>query len=442
MSAALAMERYVSALNQAPLTRRIGRVSRSHGLVLEANGPDACIGEVCAIYSRAQGVPVLGEVVGIRDGRVLLMPYGELRGIGMGSEVIAQGQSLRVPVGMAYLGRVVDAFGKPLDGRPAPSGQTMVAACREAINPMSRTPIRDVLECGIRAIDTLLTIGRGQRIGIFSGSGVGKSTLLGMLASNVRSDVNVVAMVGERGREVREFIDGALGPAGLKRSVLVVSTSEQPALLRCNAAYTATTMAEYFRDQGAHVALIMDSISRFAMAQREIGLAIGEPATARGYTPSVFASLPRLLERCGTGAGAGSITAFYTVLAEGDDLSGDPVVDATRALLDGHLVLARELADQRHFPAIDVRRSISRLMATLATPAEQALARRAVRLLDRLHKSRDLIDIGAYKSGANPELDHAIQLQPRLERFLCQSIDETSSRAEALAALDALLKEK
>ena len=441
MSAASTMQRYTSALCQAPLTRRMGRITRSQGLVLEANGPDAFLGEVCAIYSRSQGAPVLGEVVGIRDGRVLLMPYGELHGIGLGSEVIARGQALRVAAGSGYLGRVVDAFGKPIDGLAPPPMHVMVPLCREAINPLSRPPIRHVLECGIRAIDTLLTIGRGQRIGIFSGSGVGKSTLLGMLARNVQSDVNVVAMVGERGREVREFVENALGPAGLKRSVVVVSTSEQPALLRCNAAYTATAIAEYFRDQGADVALIMDSVSRFAMAQREIGLAIGEPPTARGYTPSVFASLPRLMERCGTASGGGSITAFYTVLAEGDDFYGDPVVDATRSVLDGHLVLARELADRRHFPAIDVLKSISRLMPVLASPADQALAQQAVRLLDRLHKSRDLIDIGAYKSGANAELDRAMRLAPWLERFLCQSGNEKIPRADALASLSALLKE-
>ena len=441
MSSASTMHRYTSALNQAPLTRRIGHVSRSQGLVLEANGPDAFLGEVCAIYSRSQGTPVLGEIVGIRDGRVLLMPYGELHGIGLGSEVIARGQALRVAAGNGYLGRVVDAFGKPMDGLAPPPVDVMVPLHREAINPLSRPPIRKVLECGIRAIDTLLTIGRGQRIGIFSGSGVGKSTLLGMLARNVRSDVNVVAMVGERGREVREFIENSLGAAGLKRSVIVVSTSEQPALLRSNAAYTATTLAEYFRDQGADVALIMDSVSRFAMAQREIGLAIGEPPTARGYTPSVFASLPRLMERCGTSASGGSITAFYTVLAEGDDFYGDPVVDATRSVLDGHLVLTRELADRRHFPSIDVLKSISRLMPVLATPAEQALAQQAVRLLDRLHKSRDLIDIGAYKSGVNAELDRAMRLAPWLERFLCQSGDEVIPRADALASLSALLKE-
>ena len=435
------MQRYATAVRQAELVRRIGRVTQFYGLVLEASGPDVFLGEVCEVYSRAQAAPVLAEVVGIRDGRVLMMPYGELRGVGMGGEVIARGRPLQVPAGPGFLGRVVDAFGKPIDGMPAPRPHAMVSLRKDAINPLARPPIRQVLETGVRAIDSLLTLGKGQRVGIFSGSGVGKSTLLGMLARNVKADVNVIAMVGERGREVREFIDRSLGPEGLKRSVVLASTSEQPALMRCNAAYAATAIAEYFREQGADVALIMDSVSRFAMAQREIGLAVGEPPTARGYTPSVFASLPRLLERCGTSAEGGSITAFYTVLVEGDDLSGDPVVDAVRSVLDGHLVLSRTLADQRHFPAIDILRSISRLMPVLTGPAEHELARRAVALLHRLERSRDLIDIGAYKSGSNPELDRALALAPELDRFLTQDIAEAVPRAQALQALEAIVKE-
>lgn len=437
----MTMQRYATAVRQAELVRRIGRVTQFYGLVLEASGPDVFLGELCEVYSRAQAAPVLAEVVGIRDGRVLLMPYGELRGIGMGGEVIARGRPLQVPAGPGFLGRVIDAFGKPIDGMPAPRPQAMVSLRKDAINPLSRPPIRQVLETGVRAIDSLLTLGKGQRVGIFSGSGVGKSTLLGMLARNVKADVNVIAMVGERGREVREFIDRSLGPEGLKRSVVLASTSEQPALMRCNAAYAATAIAEYFREQGADVALIMDSVSRFAMAQREIGLAVGEPPTARGYTPSVFASLPRLLERCGTSAEGGSITAFYTVLVEGDDLSGDPVVDAVRSVLDGHIVLSRTLADQRHFPAIDILRSISRLMPVLTGPAEHELARRAVALLHRLDRSRDLIDIGAYKSGSNPELDRALALAPELDRFLTQDIAEAVPRAQALQALEAIVKE-
>ena len=438
----MTMRRYAHAVRQAELVRRIGRVTQFYGLMLEASGPDVFLGEVCEVYSRAQTAPVLAEVVGIRNGRVLLMPYGELRGIGLGAEVIALGRALQVPAGPELLGRVLDALGNPIDSLAVPRTGGMASIRRDAINPLDRPPINTVLETGVRAIDALLTLGKGQRVGIFAGSGVGKSTLLGMLARNVKADVNVIAMVGERGREVREFIERSLGPAGLKRSVVLVSTSEQSALMRCNAAYAATAIAEYFRDQGADVALIMDSVSRFAMAQREIGLAVGEPPTARGYTPSVFASLPRLLERCGTGAGGGSITAFYTVLVEGDDLYSDPVVDAVRSVLDGHIVLSRELADQRHFPAIDVLKSISRLLPALASPAEQELVRRTVEVLHRLERSRDLLDIGAYKGGSNPQLDRALALAPLLERFSRQDVDEAVPRTATLQALEAILRKE
>ncbi|WP_151448614.1 FliI/YscN family ATPase [Lacisediminimonas profundi] len=433
--------RYIEAVRRAELVRRTGRIAQCHGLLLEAEGPDALIGEVCTVRSRATGVPVQAEVVGLRNGRVLLMPYGELRGVGLGSEVVALGQPLRVPAGPAFLGRVIDAFGAPLDGRPAPPARAMLSLRKDPINPLSRPPITSVLETGVRAIDALLTLGRGQRTGIFAGAGVGKSTLLAMLARNLKADVIVLALVGERGREVREFIENTLGAAGLARSVVVASTSEQPALVRVNTAYAATAIAEHFRDQGAEVALIMDSVTRFAMAQREIGLAIGEPPTARGYTPSVFASLPLLLERCGTSP-VGSITAFYTVLVEGDDLAADPVGDAVRAVLDGHIVLSRELAEQCHFPAIDVLRSLSRLMPALTTTAEHEVIRRAVGVLHRQHKSRDLVELGAYQAGSNPELDRALHLAPQLERFLRQDIGQAVPRAQSLQLLAAILKEQ
>ena len=438
----MTMQRYANAVRQAGLVRRIGRVMQFYGLMLEASGPDVFLGEVCEVYSRAQATPVLAEVVGIRNDRVLLMPYGELRGIGLGSEVIALGRALQIPAGPELLGRVLDALGNPIDSLAVPRTRGLASIRRDAINPLDRPPISAVLETGVRAIDALLTLGKGQRVGIFAGSGVGKSTLLGMLARNVKADINVIAMVGERGREVREFMERSLGPAGLKRSVVLVSTSEQSALMRVNAAYAATAIAEYFREQGADVALIMDSVSRFAMAQREIGLALGEPPTARGYTPSVFASLPRLLERCGTRAGGGSITAFYTVLVEGDDLYSDPVVDAVRSVLDGHVVLSRDLADQRHFPAIDIQKSISRVMPALTSPAEQDLVQRTVEILHRLERSRDLIDIGAYKSGSNPELDRALALQPLLDRFLRQDVTEAVPRKATLQALEAIIRKE
>jgi flagellum-specific ATP synthase len=308
----------------------------------------------------------------------------------------------------------------------------------EPHNPLSRSRIRDVMETGVRAIDCLLTLGKGQRVGIFSGSGVGKSTLLGMIARNVKSDINVIALIGERGREVLEFIERNLGAEGLRRSVVVVATSDQPALTRCRAAYSATAIAEHFRDQGKDVMLIMDSMTRFAMAQREIGLSVGEPPTSRGYTPSVFAALPRLLERGGTAEGKGAITAIYTVLVEGDDLN-DPVADSMRATLDGHIVLSRELANHGHFPAIDLLHSVSRLLPDIANAEERELAQKAVAALSVHAKSRDLIDVGAYRSGSNPELDAALRIMPDVDKFLCQSMDEVHARKAALAQLKGIL---
>jgi flagellum-specific ATP synthase len=304
----------------------------------------------------------------------------------------------------------------------------------EPHNPLARSRIRDVMETGVRSIDCLLTLGKGQRVGIFSGSGVGKSTLLGMIARNVRSDVNVIALIGERGREVLEFIERNLGPEGLRRSVVVVATSDQPALTRCRAAYTASAIAEHFRDRGRDVLLIMDSITRFAMAQREIGLAVGEPPTSRGYTPSVFAALPRLLERAGTAEGKGATTAIFTVLVEGDDIN-DPIADSMRAILDGHIVLSRELANHGRFPAIDLLNSASRLLIDIVTPEERELVLKTVAALGVAAKSRDLVDVGAYRSGSNPELDAALRILPELNRFMCQSISEVHRRAEGMALL-------
>lgn len=430
----LNLHRYITAIQGGELIRRIGKVSQFFGLVVEANGPDVFLGELCQIYSRSQTQPINAEVVGLRDGKVLLMPYGELRGIGLGSEVIATGQPLRIGVGDEILGRIIDAMGKPIDGKPLASLPDHISLKNEPLNPLSRRKIRDILETGVRAIDCFLTMGKGQRVGIFSGSGVGKSTLLGMVAKDMQADINVIALVGERGREVQEFIDKSLGPEGLKRSVIVVSTSDQPALVRSCAAYTATAIAEYFRDKGKDVLLIMDSVTRFAMAQREIGLAVGEPPTARGYTPSVFANLPKLLERCGASANGGSITSIYTVLVEGDDLN-DPIADSVRSILDGHIVLARELANHGHFPAIDVLKSISRLAPVLMNAKEKTLVQRGTSILSNYEKSKDIIEIGAYKQGSNPELDLAIQLLPKLNNFLRQEIDTASTRVQAMDLL-------
>ncbi|MES2538658.1 MAG: FliI/YscN family ATPase [Pseudomonadota bacterium] len=431
-------DRYLSAVRNTELVRRTGRVSQFFGLVVESDGPEVFLGEVCEIHARGQAVPIMAEVVGLKNGKVLLMPYGELRGISLGSEVIASGRPVQIPIGEELLGRVIDAFGRPLDGKPMAALRAHYPVKAEPLNPLTRPRIRQVLETGVRPIDALLTLGRGQRVGIFAGSGVGKSTLLGMVARNMQADINVIALIGERGREVLDFIDKNLGQEGLARSVVVVATSDQPALVRSRAAYAATAIAEFFRDQGRDVMLIMDSITRFAMAHREIGLAIGEPPTARGYTPSVFALLPKLLERCGTSDSGGSISALYTVLVEGDDMN-DPVADSVRSILDGHIVLARELAHHGHYPAIDVLASTSRLMTDLVSREERQLAQQALTLASLYHKSKDMIELGAYRSGANAELDTAIRLMPALNKFLCQEMDQCVTRAESLSQLRSLL---
>lgn len=430
------MKRYLHAVKDAQWVRRTGRITQLLGLVAEANGPDVFLGERCEILSPSARAPISAEVVGLRQGKVLLMPYGETRGIGLGSEVVASGEPAQIPVGHVLIGRVVDAFCAPLDGRPLDGFEANYPLYAQPLNPLERTRISAVLETGVRAIDGLLTLGRGQRMGIFAGSGVGKSTLLGMIARNMNADVNVIALVGERGREVRSFIEESLGEEGLKRSVVIAATSDQPALIRSHAALTATAIAEYFRDQGLDVLLTMDSVTRFAMAQREIGLSIGEPPTSRGYTPSVFAALARLLERGGT-SDRGSITALYTVLVEGDDLN-DPIADAARSILDGHIVLVRELANHGHYPAIDVLASTSRLLADLADEQERRLAQNAVSLLSAYSKSKDMIEIGAYRAGSNPHVDRAVQAMPELERFLRQERHDRTARGDAMERLRAL----
>ncbi|MBI3900276.1 MAG: FliI/YscN family ATPase [Gammaproteobacteria bacterium] len=432
------MERLLTAVKTTDFVRRTGKVSQFVGSVIESVGPDVFVGELCEIHSRAVGRPVYAEVMGLREGRVLMTPYEEPRGISLGAEVVATGRSVYMPVGGQLLGRVIDAFGTPLDGQPAPLFTERYPIYPEPINPLRRTRISQVLETGVRTIDSLLTVGRGQRVGIFSGSGVGKSTLLGMIARSMNADVNVIALVGERGREVRDFIEDILGPEGLARSVVIVATSDQPALVRMRAALAATTIAEYFRNRGKDVVLTMDSITRFAMASREIGLSIGEPPTARGYTPSVFAALPRLLERGGACDGGGSITAFYTILVEGDDMN-DPIADAVRSILDGHIVLSRALANRGHYPAIEVLTSISRLFPDLANADEKALAKQTIKLLSVYYNSKDLIDVGAYRSGLNPEVDKAIRLMPALEKFLTQEPSAPVARAQAYNDLRGLL---
>lgn len=435
------MRHLAAAVRDSELVRRTGTVSQFSGLLIESIGPDAFVNELCEIHERANPAGVPAEVIALKAGRVLLMPYQDLRGISLGAEVIATGRSATVPVSQSMLGRVVDAFGAPLDGKGVVQPTAYQPLYAKPINPLARTRIVSILETGVRAIDSLLTVGRGQRMGIFSGSGVGKSSLLGMVARNMDADVNVVALVGERGREVRDFVEDVLGPEGLRRSVVVAATSDQPALVRRRAAFAATAIAEYFSAQGLHVVLTMDSLTRLAMAQREVGLAIGEPPTARGFTPSVFAMLPKLLERSGNTENGGSITAFYTVLVEGDDLN-DPIADSVRAILDGHIVLDRELANRGRYPAIDLLSSVSRLVRDLASAEEMEWIRRTVKLLSVHRASKDLVEVGAYRPGTNAELDTAIRLMPALEEFLGQSPEIAVRRADAMRQLQAVLAQK
>ena len=427
--------RYVARIAEIEPAPVIGKVARVVGLLLESNGPAASVGEICEVRT-GRGRPLPCEVVGFRDGRLLSVPLGDTTGIRPGDRIVSRGRALTVPVGTSLLGRVIDGLGRPIDGH-GPLGTIDQAPLRpEALNPMAREPIRQAIGTGVRAIDALLTCGRGQRIGVFGGSGVGKSTLLGMMARGTEADVVVLGLIGERGREVRSFLEHDLGPDGLARSVVVVSTSDSPPLTRQRAAYTATAIAEAFRDRGLHVLLMMDSVTRFAMAQREVGLAIGEPPASKGYTPSVFALLPRLLERAGNGA-RGSITGFYTVLVEGDDFN-EPICDAVRGILDGHILLTRELAQRNHYPAIDVLKSISRVMSSVTEQDHRADAGVVRRLLATYDKARDLVNIGAYVKGSDPEIDAALDALPAMMAFLQQGIefaplDETRGKMRAIA---------
>ena len=414
--------RYQEAIRRTDALRLNGRVAQVVGLIVESVGPASRIGEVCRISTGRNRPATPAEVVGFRGNRVLLMPLSGLGDIAHGNEVLATGRPLTVRVGKGLLGRVLDGLGRPLDGGPAIVSGADVSVQRSPPHPLRRSRIETPLPLGVRAIDAFLTCGRGQRIGIFSGSGVGKSTLLGMIARNSTADVNVIGLVGERGREVREFIEGSLGAEGMARSVVVVATSDQPAIQRLKAAFVATAVAEHFRDEGLNVLLTMDSVTRIAWAQREIGLSIGEPPTTRGYTPSVFAVLPQLLERSGAGE-RGSITGLYTVLVEGDDMN-EPVADTVRGILDGHIVLTRALAERAHFPAIDILASISRLMPHIATVEHRASADALRRMAATYRSAEDLINIGAYADGTNPEIDRAKSMMGDITEFLVQGAEE------------------
>lgn len=407
-----------------------GRVRRADGLTIESDGPPVTIGELCEISTDAHAEPVEVEVIGFRDKSVLSMPIYNTEGIRLGDRIMSKGHRALLPVGKGLLGRVIDGNGKPLDGKGSIRQEALYPLSRFGQNPLERRDIDTALGTGVRCIDGLLSVGGGQRIGIFGGSGVGKSTLLGMMARNTEATVSVIALVGERSREVNAFIEDDLGPEGLAKSVVVVSTSDNPPLMRIRAALVATTIAEFFKDQGKDVLLVMDSVTRVAMAQREVGLAAGEPPASKGYTPSVFSLLPKVFERAGRFE-QGSITGFYTVLVEGDDMN-EPVADAVRGLLDGHIVLSREMAWKNHFPAISVLQSVSRLMPRLSSPEQLAAAGKIREMMSTYQQAEDLINIGAYNKGANPKIDLAIRMQDQISAYLCQGVQDRVSRAAAV----------
>jgi len=427
------IDKYRDHLKEIDPVRINGKVTQVIGLTVESQGPDASIGELCYIYPSKSTKPLMAEVVGFRENKVILMPLGDLHSISPGCDVVGTGKPLTIPVGSELLGKVLDGLGQPLDGSYLSSRMPSYSTHNAPSNPLGRPRVLQPLGIGVKAIDGLLTVGQGQRVGIFAGSGVGKSTLLGMIARNTTADVNVIALIGERGREVLEFIEKDLGPEGLARSVVIVATSDQPALIRMKGAMIATSIAEYFRDRGLNVMLMMDSVTRYAMAMREVGLAIGEPPATRGYTPSVFAALPKLLERAGTGS-KGSITAFYTVLVDGDDMN-EPIADAVRGILDGHIVLSRQLAHKGHYPAIDVLASVSRVMNEIVTEEQLLAANELKRLLAIYRESEDLINIGAYQQGSNANIDMAMQYIDTINAFTTQRTNDKISLSEAQSQL-------
>lgn len=426
----LNLGKYEKVLELAQLTRDIGKVTQVTGFLISGFIPEVSVGSVCEIFPNSGAPSFLAEVVGFKDREVLLMPLGEMRGLGLGSTILVRRHLATVPVGESQLGRVINGLGEPIDNKGPLFATEEMPLYNEAGNPLDRPPIDEALSLGVRALDTMVTFGKGQRVGIMAGSGVGKSVLMGMMARNSTADVNVIAMVGERGREVREFIEHTLGEEGLKKSVLVVATSDQSALLRTRAAFVATTIAEYFCGTGKDVLLIMDSVTRFAMAQREIGLNVGEPATTKGYPPSVFALLPKILERAGTFDGRGSISGLYTVLVEGDDMN-DPIGDSVRSIVDGHVVLSRSLAHKGHFPAIDVLQSTSRVMRNVVSPEHFRKAMQVRENMAVYREAEDLINIGAYKTGANARIDQAIKMEGPIEKLLKQDISESTSLEES-----------
>ena len=437
MAEGFSLEPYIRRVTQTDTTPVYGRVVRTVGLLIESTGPRVSVGAMCDVIGD-DGAPALPvQVVGFKDNIVLSVPLGDTVGVRGGDRIVARPDALAVPVGRGRLGRVIDARGHPLDGAGPIQAAQPYPLFPPPLNPMARDPVVEPLPTGVRAIDALLTCGRGQRIGLFGGSGVGKSTLMGMLTRGTAADVVVVALVGERGREVRGFIEHDLGPEGLRRAVVVVSTSDNPPLLRLRAAYTATSVAEYFRDQGLNVLLLMDSVTRFAMAQREVGLAAGEPPTTKGYPPSVFALLPTLLERAGAVRDRGSITAMYTVLVDGDD-HNEPIADAVRSILDGHFVLSRDLASRHHYPPIDILQSVSRTMPDVTEPSHRQQAGQIREWMAAIRDSEDLVSVGAYVPGSNPRIDEARSRRDAIVGFLCQPSDMLCGFADAVQQMEAL----
>jgi flagellum-specific ATP synthase len=439
MATTFSLAKYQRCVDTACTIQANGKVTNIVGLVIEAQGPVSRLGTICDIYTKGDSHKISAEVLGFKDNKVLLMPLAEIRGIGPGCPIVARQQRAVIPVGPGLLGRVIDGLGNPIDNKGPIPAEREYPIYGTPINPLSRKRISKPLDLGIRAINGLLSVGCGQRLGIFAGSGVGKSVLLGMIARKTAADVNVIALIGERGREVNEFIEKELGQEGLKRSVIVVATSDHLPLIRMRGAFIATAIAEFFRDQGRHVNLMMDSVTRFAMAQREIGLALGEPPTTKGYTPSVFTLLPKLCERAGTSANRGTITGLYTVLVEGDD-TNEPIADALRAILDGHINLTRDLATQNHYPAIDVLSSISRVMDDIINPEQRRYANLLKETLATYRKAEDLINIGAYVAGSNPKIDYAIKMIEKINRYLKQEIDETTPFDESISQLARLFE--
>jgi flagellum-specific ATP synthase len=427
------IQKYLETARGVDPIKHAGRICKVQGLLIESRGPQAVIGEICRIEAPRGRGDVLAEVVGFRNEFVQLMPYSETDGVELGNRVVASGDILRIAVSDKLLGRVLDAAGKAADGRGEIESSVRYPAMGLPPDPLTRKPIKRRISTGVRAIDGMLAAGLGQRLGIFAGSGVGKSTLLGMIARNTNADVNVVALIGERGREVNDFIENDLGPEGLRRSVLVVTPSNSPPLSRLRGAYTATAVAEYFRDQGKDVMLLFDSVTRFARAQREIGLAIGEPPALGGYPPSMFDSMPKLLERCGNSA-KGTITGFYTILVDQDDMN-EPVADTVRGILDGHIILSRALAERNHYPAIDVLSSVSRLAPKISGPVSAKAAGLIRRLMAVYAESEDLINVGAYQNGTNPAIDEAIAKRDAIEEFLVQGVNERSTVVETLSVM-------